>query len=281
MNIVSILKIAPAAVLLALTSCRSVKTAEKGQAAVTAGAFDRQVFLRKVSAAGHDGTAFVTSKVKFRLQLGSQDISLSGNLRMKRGDVIRLQLVALGIMEAGRIEFTPDYVLVMDRINKQYIKVAYRDVEFLRESGLDFHSLQALFWDELFMPGAAAVTDGALAGYNAYMSGTDVAVMLERGPMTYRWMADKDNGQIKTANILYKGRAATQLNWHYGGFQPLGTGRIPTQNDITLTTPAKEVRLGLTLGGIGSDSDWETRTAVPAKYRKVSLDDILRRLTAL
>ena len=36
--------------------------------------------------------------------------------------MIRIQLTPLGLMEAGRIEFTKDYVLVVDRINKEYIK---------------------------------------------------------------------------------------------------------------------------------------------------------------
>ena len=66
---------------------------------------------------------FLTSKLRFSVEVGARQMSLTGNLKMKRDDVIRLQLMAFGFVEAGRLEFTKDYVLIVDRINKQYLKV--------------------------------------------------------------------------------------------------------------------------------------------------------------
>ena len=161
------------ALLLAMASCRSAKTVEGSKPQAATKALDKQEMVGKVAAVSHADTRFVTSKVKLSLGLGGKEMSLSGNLRMKRDDVIRLQLVALGLIEAGRIEFTPDYVLVMDRINKQYIKVNYSEVAFLRESGLNFHSLQSLFWNELFKPGTTTLQGQSLADFSAYEAGTD------------------------------------------------------------------------------------------------------------
>lgn len=283
MRTLRLMKILLPALALAMASCRSAKTVEGSKAPAAAKAIDKQEMVGKVAAVSHADTRFVTSKVKLSLGLGGKEMSLSGNLRMKRDDVIRLQLVALGLIEAGRIEFTPDYVLVMDRINKQYIKVNYSEVDFLRESGLNFHSLQALFWNELFKPGSTTLQGQALADFSAYEAGTDAAVTLERGPLAYRWMADKANGQIKTANVTYKdpARGDTRLTWHYGGFEQMGSQKFPTRNDVTLATPKHTVKLSYTLGGIGHDSGWETRTEVSSRYKQVKLDDILRKLSSL
>ena len=283
MRTTTILKALLPALVLALAACRSARTAEGGAAKVEADAFDKAATLRKVADAGRRGRRFVTSKIKVNVRVGGEDISLSGSLRMKRDDVIRLQLVAMGFIEAGRIEFTPTYVLLMDRINKQYIKVAYKDVDFLRESGLNFHSLQALFWDELFLPGATGVSDAALASYNAYPSGTDVAVTYERGPLAYRWMADKGSGLIKTANVTYRDtrHGNTTLTWHYGAFAPMGAGRFPMSNDVTVKTGSREVRLSYSMNSIGDDGDWETRTQVSGRYKEVRIDDILSKLSSL
>ena len=76
-------------------------------------------------------TRFVTSKVKFSVEVGNRQMTLTGNLKMKRDDVIRLQLMAFGFVEAGRLEFTQDYVLIVDRINKQYLKVPYAHIAVL------------------------------------------------------------------------------------------------------------------------------------------------------
>ncbi len=91
---------------------------------------------------------------------------------MRRDEVIRITITPFGIMEAGRIEFTPDYVLVVDRINKQYIKATYSDVDFLKANGMDFYTLQALFWNELFMPSKQSVAESDLSAFSVNMQVT-------------------------------------------------------------------------------------------------------------
>ena len=123
---------------------------------------------------------FITSKVKFSVEVGPQKLTLTGNLKMRRNDVIRLQLMAFGFVEAGRLEFTKDYVLIMDRINKQYLKAPYRQIDFLRNSGLNFSALQALFWNELFKPNQgsdAVVLDKTASGFATIESGDRKSVV--------------------------------------------------------------------------------------------------------
>lgn len=81
-----------------------------------------------------------------------KNLSVSGKLRMKRNDCVQLSLRVFGI-EMGITEFTPEEVLIVDRPNKQYVRGRYDEIEFLRAAKLDFYSLQALFWNEIFIPG--------------------------------------------------------------------------------------------------------------------------------
>ena len=229
---------------------------------------------------------FITSKVKFSVEVGPQKLTLTGNLKMRRNDVIRLQLMAFGFVEAGRLEFTKDYVLIMDRINKQYLKAPYRQIDFLRNSGLNFSALQALFWNELFKPNQgsdAVVLDKTASGFSTIESGDDMIISLEDGKMDYSWLASKNTAIIRMANILYKDRfnGNTQLNWDYADFEVFGRKMFPKKNSIKLTTPDKEVILNMTLNYLGTDSEWESRTEVSNKYREVTVDEILRRFMAL
>ena len=229
---------------------------------------------------------FLTSKVKFSVEVGPQKLTLTGNLKMKRDDVIRLQLMAFGFVEAGRIEMTKDYVLIMDRINKQYLKAPWMSVDFLRNSGLNFNTIQALFWNELFRPNQTAVqkqTIDSIGHYDILESGDDMIISLEEGKMDYSWLASRRDALIKMANILYKDRfnGNTQLNWDYDEFKLLNKTPFPHKSAVTLTTPEKEVKLGMTLNYIGAETEWETRTEVSNKYREVTVDEILRRFMAL
>ena len=282
MKSLRIMKLAAVTMTIAMVaSCGStrkvVNETPNAQAVV-----QKQEFLQKVSDNAQHAR-FVTSKVKFSVEVGSQQLTLTGNLKMKRDDVIRLQLMAFGFVEAGRLEFTKDYVLVMDRINKQYLRVPYQQLDFMRNSGLDFYALQALFWNELFQPGKTRMTDEMLKSYATDMEGEDAVISMESGKLSYRWLADKGNALVKMANILYKDRyrGNYQLNWDYVDFKQNGRKKFPMDHNVKFTTPDKEVKFEIMFNYLGADEDWETRTEVSGKYREVSVDEILRRFMAL
>ena len=283
MKTTNFLKVAIMALPLMLASCGSKKKVVDEQKPAIVNT-DQAEFLDKVIDNAQT-TKFITSKVKFSVEVGNQDISLTGNLKMKRNDVIRLQLMAFGFVEAARIEFTKDYVLVMDRINKQYLKAPYRQIDFLRNSGLNFYSLQALFWNELFQPNHITLTAEDLKKYTTNTESEDAIISFEDGKIDYSWLASQRTGIIKMANILYKDRfnGNTQLNWDYANFEKMEdtNKQFPNDMNVVLTTPKKEVKLGIKLNYIGHDTDWETRTEVSNKYREVNIDDILNRFMAL
>jgi len=225
---------------------------------------------------------FITSKLKFSVKVGDQNLTLTGNLKMKRDDVIRMQLMAFGFVEAGRVEFTKDYVLIIDRINKQYMRVPYQRLDFLRNTGLDFEAIQALFWDELFMPKATMETQTA-GTMSTNLDEADAIISYDRDNMSYRWMADKEDGRIKMANILYKNRfrGNSQLNWDYEDFKQFDNKLFPTTMLATLTLPKKTINFGIVLSYLDKETNWETRTNVSDKYREVNAEEMLRRFMAL
>lgn len=243
----------------------------------------RQAFLQQVNDNAQHAR-FITSKIKFSVEVGNQQMTLTGNLKMKRDDVIRLQLMAFGFVEAGRLEFTPEYVLVIDRINKQYLKVPYAHLEFLRNSGIDFYVLQSLFWNELFQPGKQHLTDNNLKSFSAEAGADDdVVVAMENGKLSYRWLADRSQARVKMANIMFndKYRGNYQLNWDYEDFKRNDVKFFPMTHKVAFNTPKKEIKFEMILNYMGSEDNWETRTTLSGKYRQVELDEILRRFMAL
>lgn len=281
----SILKTLFIAMPLCFAACKSHKSAveETPTAKQTQETEDKAHFLDRVQD-NSQTVRFVNGKIKFTIEVGQQNIGLTGNLKMKRDDVIRLQLMAFGFVEAGRVEFTKDYVLIMDRINKQYLKAPYMQVDFLRNSGLNFYTLQALFWNELFLPNQVKMDSVALRKYITTESGEDVVISNEDGKMNYSWLANSKTALIQMANILYKDKynGNTELNWDYSQFKKFeGFKTFPAKSAITLTTPKKTVKLNMTLNYINQDSEWEDRTEISNKYREVTVDEILRRFMSL
>ena len=289
MKISKVLKIAVLAMPLVMVSCHSHKKVVTESPIVVSP--EQEELLDKVDSHTLQNMTFVGSKLKFTVKVGDQEISLTGNLRMKRDDVIRLQLMAFGFVEAARLEFTQDYVLIMDRINKQFLKAPYYYVDFLRNSGINFNTLQALFRNELFQPGKSTLTEEDRQLFTSQSLGDgDAVINFEdgdgekvRSKMFYSWLVGEATGRIKMANIMYRDpiNGNTQLNWDYREFKNLGSKLFPSDMAVTLTTPQKEVKLGIRLNYLNNDDDWELRTRVSDKYREVEVDEILRRFMSL
>ena len=109
MKPVSFFKIVLLILPLLLSSCAAKKTLVNTEKPVKIENIEQQKVLQKVSDNAMY-SKFITSKVKFQIEVGAQNMTLTGNLKMKRDDVIRLQLMMFGFVEAGRLEFTKDYV---------------------------------------------------------------------------------------------------------------------------------------------------------------------------
>ena len=213
------------------------------------------------------------------LNAGGSSLSAGGTLRMKRDDVVQLSLTFLGL-EVGRLEFTPDGVLIVDRMNKQYVRAAYTDVSFLRQAGLDFYTLQALFWNELFVPGQRRA-DAAAGRFRISASGDHTLLSLTDAPgLDYSFLAQTATGCVDRVYVTPRDGQDGQFTWTYADFTAVGGKPFPTTMTCAVTGTGKDVGFTLRLSRIGNDSGWPTRTEVSDKYTRRDADEILRRLIA-
>lgn len=205
-------------------------------------------------------------------------MSTNGTLKMKKDDVIQVSLVdpILGMMEVGRMEFTRNKVLVIDRINKQYIDVPYEDVDFLKKANIDFNTLQSLFWNEVFEPGekqpkASAFTYQDNGSGNIEMGYTDKW-------LTYSFDTEKQTGILNKTKVADTATHSYQLHFDYGNFTDFEGNKFPKELTLAFTSGTKSASLAFKLSSIKNASDWVARTSIPAKYQKASPEKILKML---
>lgn len=289
--------VATAVVVFALSACGTSKKAtsdgqlgnalsgERDEAAMQ---LMKTAFLQKVC----DNTVYakdITSKIEFTLREKDKELSVAGSLKMRKDEVIRIQITPMGLMEVGRIEFGRDSVLIMDRINKEYVTGSYADIDFLKNNGLDFYSLQALYWNELFMPGEQSVKDAMLKRYEVEWNDTAASrsITYSKGKLECEWLADAQTGRITSAGVAYNSgsQGRTALTYSYSDFTTVGSKSFPSLISMDISTEAavKKSNLGITmrLKGISTDSDWETHTTVSSKYKKVDAETLLMKLLSL
>lgn len=289
----SLVKICLICAPLALASCGAKKSLVKDNATVpTTQAAHKHAeemqlaFVQKVS----DQKVYaknIVSGLSFTANMDGKSITLPGALRMRRDRVIRLQIFIPYIgTEAARIEFTPDYVLVVDRLHKQYVKGDYNQLDFLRNNGLSFYSLQALFWNQLMLPGANRVSEGDLEKFDVNLDGMgqNVPIMLKNGNLDFTWQANRNSGLIAEAVVTYTSRSQgnSTLTWKYDNFKALGAKSFPATQEFSFATnatkQARKATVKLALDALKTSDDWEANTVVSSKYKKVDAQDILGKL---
>ena len=279
--------IALLAVAMMMVACGSKKNLDASGSAtknVDTSTLKKLDYVRKVYSNATDSKNLV-SKIDFTIDGMGKNISVDGKLYMRKDEVIRIVLAPFGIMEVGRLEFTPDYVLVIDRMHKQYVKATYNDLSFLKNNGLNFYSLQALFWNELFLPGTDKLTDKQLDNFDAEISsGAKRKVTVKSGGLNFEWDTTSATGRIDAANVTYGiGTAnASNASWKYDTFSTLGSKMFPANQTISFASKAVKsnstMKVNVRMKKLTTDSKWEAHSTVSDKYTKVSAEEALKKL---
>lgn len=283
----NILRLLPVLAVFLLTACHTSRQAESAGTAGTAdlsaaeksSALMATAYVKKVKD-NAQAAQTLTARIKMNINAAGKDVSVGGTLRMKRDDVVQLSLTFLGF-EVGRMEFSPNEVLLIDRYNHQYVRATYSDVSFLRQAGLDFNALQALFWGELFVPGSAEVGDGtrfslSTAGDHTLLSLND-APKLEYTFLTATRTASIDRVTVQSKNVGEAGK----FEWRYADYTAVDGKPFPGAMTCAVTGLGKDAGFSLSLSKIGHDTGWEAHTTLSSKYTQRSADEILGKLLSM
>ncbi len=84
-------------------------------------------------------------RINISLTNGDSRQSVRGSVRIKRDSIILLSFNMFAGIEAARIKLTPDSVLLVDRVNREYLKRKYIDSYNILPFNLDFYELQSVF----------------------------------------------------------------------------------------------------------------------------------------
>ncbi len=272
--------------IVLMASCATQKQATGSGTAASAPSASAVSFVEKV--VDNAVTAEnIVGNATVNIKLGDRDITVPGALHMRKDKVIRLQLfVPLLGTEIGRLEFTPGQVLVVNRLAKEYVKGDYSQLDFLKDNGISFYSLQALFWNQLTVPGKDRVTAADAREYSVDMGSETayVPLTLSRGKMKYQWSAARSAGTLTSAVITYNsaGSGTSMLSWLYSNFTAVSGKKFPRTQEFTFRTSVdgkqQEGTIKIDMSEVKTSSNWDTETTVSSKYKQVDAKNALSQM---
>ncbi len=272
-----------------LVGCRSTKKAVKDDTDVTTAAtpvppvtpagdsFVARVIANRQMAKG------LRSRVSVKLSYDGRSVSAGGALKMKRDEIIQVSVTALGIMEVGRLELTPQQLLVLDRVNKQYLQIAWHDVPELAQAGIDFSTFQALFWNELFVPGITgtpAATDFDIDEQAANRHIKPKAKRANTKAVAVSFLADAAKALLQQTNVV-PADASRSMSFQcaYADWTTLAQKQFPRQMLLSVSASKKQYALTLNSSNLQTDETMgDLSTRVPTGYKRVTMEQIVRML---
>lgn len=265
---------------LMTASCASKKAAT-GKGADTA--LSNTAYMQRLLDNAPDFEHF-SAKMRLRASYGGESLSVGGSIRMVKDERIQLSLVAIGIVEAARMEINPKGILVLDRIGRRYIDVKYSDLNFFKQTQVDFYTLQALFRNELFLPGVKHVARGEMDRFA--LTRTDSTATLtattDGNRLVCSFLTRLAGAVLQQAGLQMEAKSGKRygMEWSYNDFTPIGQSNFPLSMEVAMEGTAKPVKATFTFSRFSTTTECDPLT-IPSRYKRVEAADILKHILTL
>jgi hypothetical protein len=181
----------------------------------------------------------------------------------------------LGI-EVARAEFSPDGVLVIDRLNKRYVQVSFAELKSLVRIDWDFHLLQSLFLNELFLPGRGELHAGNVTDFRLEQLPSGVWLEAKKTkPLQYRFQTQAPIGTLVKSCIDVPS-TPYGMEWGYSEFKHYEGREFPMLMNLMIEGAKHPIKADFKFSRLNLNSDWESHSEVSDKYERVRLDDLIK-----
>ncbi len=217
-----------------------------------------------------------SSKLNMTISTGTKTISSKGNLRIINNEAIQISVQPLFGIEMFRLYVEPDYLIVLDRMNKRYVKESFDDLKDKSPIGFNFYSLQSLFTNSLFIPEQSTVSTNDFRKFkysetsdNYYLSASD-----KKSNIDYSFSIN-GNDQI-TLTQLFLPKKEYSLQWNYNQFTLMKDSFFPLEMKVVASTQKNKLNTSFSLSDINLDTSMNLETSIPNSYTKMELSEVLK-----
>lgn len=141
-------------VLLTVTSCNLARRVPKPRQAAEA---DKSLTAADVTAMIHkaepDYRTINISKCDLTVRFGDGTFTLRASARIIRDSLISISIQPMLGIEVARVEFTPGYFYVYDKMNKAYSETPYDYLHIATGLPIDYNAIQSMLTARLFTLG--------------------------------------------------------------------------------------------------------------------------------
>ena len=221
-----------------------------------------------------------SSRLNLNLSSGTKSLSSKASLRIIKDKAIQLSVQPLFGVEMLRLYADTDSLVLLDRMNKRYVKESIEDVKRVYPVGFEYKTLQSLLTNHIFVSGQ---NDVIYADYDKFLSGrvSDMYYLLksvdDESGIEYSFEIDGNDRVASTR--LFEPRENYSMDWRYGNFVMETNKAFPHKMEVALASEKRKVNVGLEFSGITLDEDFDLQISIPGSYTRATISDIVKIIT--
>jgi len=216
-------------------------------------------------------------KLTIQTDKTNKDTSVDAQLRIIKNEAIQLSLRAPIIgSEVFRVVVTPENVLIIDRINRQYLYETTQNIKAQTAFDFNLYNLEALLTNQLFIAGKKEINP---ANYGDFQIREDqfcaYITYLDNQNMCYNFESDYTH-RIRMIRIEQK-NSDSYLQSNYTNWGLTSNNRIfPMTLNMQLNTSSGVFDLNWLYKSVTVNAGFSVDYNVPNNYRQVTLQQLFR-----
>ena len=217
-----------------------------------------------------------SSKLSMTISTGTKTVNSKGNLRIVNNEAILLSVQPLFGIEMFRLYVEPDHLIVLDRMNKRYVKETFDDLTEKNSIGFNFYSLQSLFTNNLFVPEQSSISasDYRKFKYSETSEQYVLSASDKKSNIDYSFSIN-GNDQI-TLTQLALPKKNYSLHWNYSQFSLMRDLFFPHEMMVVASTQKNKLNASFSLSDINLETQMDLETTIPSSYTKMELSEVLK-----
>lgn len=220
-----------------------------------------------------------SSKLNITISTGKKTLNSKGSLRIVHNEAIQLSVQPLFGIEMFRLHVEPDFIVVLDRMNKRYVKESFDDIDGQSPVGFNFYTLQSLFTNSLFIPEQSIVSNKDYKKFKFSQSSDNYLLSSrdKKSKADYSFFVN-GNDQITMTELYMPGKNYS-LRWNYNQFSLMKNLFFPYEMEVAASTQKSKLDASISLSSIELDESLTLSNSIPSSYTRVELKEVLKMLS--
>lgn len=169
---------------------------------------------------------YFVSKAKIRFQEGARTVNGTANIRMRKDSLIWFSISPSVGVEVTRALISPDTVLIINRVDKEYYVFNYREISRYFDFPVDFNLIQAILLGNLPQPVDASTRIAKDEGR--------FLIKQQEGDLDYQTSVNTQN--LKVENVVITEQPSEKfMNIQYMDFKAIQNLWFPHDLQMSLT----------------------------------------------